>query len=335
MRRISTLSSGCPCCSCFFRYYTQNSAFLAQNSSLARTSVPYSMDEHLRMVHLCLPKAKTNSLPTMKVSWTDCGITAHTNVSQPDCGIKENKAHLLHASAFWVPRTSACCKQTSNAFEHNIHPCPGTSKSSWCIEEWFELAHGTFLVSLQLLQCPWKNRNPLWPWTQTDCSNLISSSTFWHEVHGRTHTPTRPHAHKPKHPDTVISHSPLKSGAGAPQVDQHHTYCTYSRDEVFCHEPHKPHDDCLLEKPKVDLDLRGFYLSFADTASLSLLSKMSTDTLHKQYHCDPDQLYFTCTSFLDQYSAQYIVKLTFFDTKTSRHLQWHDFRSTKKMAWTL
>ncbi len=24
-----------------------------------------------------------------------------TKVSQPDCGIKENKAHLLHTSAFW------------------------------------------------------------------------------------------------------------------------------------------------------------------------------------------------------------------------------------------
>ena len=73
---------------------------------------------------------------------------------------------------------------------------------------------------------------------------------------------TRPHAHKPTCPDTVISHSPLKSGAGAPRVDQHHMY---SQDKVFCH---KPHDGCLLQKPKVDLDLRGFYSSFADTASL-------------------------------------------------------------------
>ncbi len=33
---------------------------------------------------------------------------------------------------FGVPRTSARCKQTSNAFERNIHPCPGTSNRCWC-----------------------------------------------------------------------------------------------------------------------------------------------------------------------------------------------------------
>ncbi len=35
---------------------------------------------------------------------------------------------------FGVPRNSARCKETSNAFAHNIYNCPGTSKSSWCIE---------------------------------------------------------------------------------------------------------------------------------------------------------------------------------------------------------
>ena len=101
LRCVSLLSQGCPCCSCFFQYYTQNSPLLMHYPTMFFSCALV----FTRMRLYCTTKKIKNKPPPP-------GFHAWP-------GYRRNKPHrfcFLH----W-PLNNAWCKQTSNAFARNVH----------------------------------------------------------------------------------------------------------------------------------------------------------------------------------------------------------------------